>query len=1698
MNCKLYGDECTFVFHNDKRKPYPKEYIDALHSRIRILENLLAESKIPLTTLQLGGRRNAIKDIKLSRTAEAKSNTDPSQQISLSDSANPSSVDAAATIPSSSTTNKLEDTTSKELQTITSTNPRPSWKYIQKLSGRLGHLSMTENGLRYFGPISNLHLLSSIVWTRQPCIDLESKGRKAIEDACIEYNYDPNTLDHLLNLYWTWHHPFLAVTDKTLFLRDMDLYENKGVRNPSAVKFYSPLLLNAMLSLASLLDDSYNGHLYHIKARILLDIEIENPQITTVQAAALMGLYEMVCDRDTRGFIYSGIAMRMAVDLGYHLDQSVWIERGLLSREEVYMRSVTFWGCFVSERLVSFSLGRPSSLSIADVTLERPVDPDEEPSEANEKNSKSGSNAENKKALENNNTKGPSSLQKNSGTSNPTNAAAHQPYKPDGAKDTWVPYVAPDVELPKIWKEFTALTDLQKTNVYLIKLIEIISEIQEVIYSDNDPKSLPKLWAFASETHVKLSKWITTLPSPLLCSANSQRPIISHIVLLHLLYHSALIYLHRPFLLMPTNSAAADSSSSQPDKFPEINVFAADHATDICREAALGITNLLSRYDHSWYTLRRIHPVAVHITFSAATIHLMNAWNDEGMNKVNATQGLKTCCESLASMGQAYETAKRSLSIITSLMNKGRNGFSDDNSLPQTRIATAIHTPIPSTPFSSALKNGNKNLPTSNSHAENLYKLLKNTEGSKLSQSSSQETAGVEKPEGKNYTYSKDNEDQAMLDAHSAEDSKPKIDPEKPTASLPSNDLESVTFDSNDFHSNLNTLSLNYNNSQSDLLFDFHDSGSKVATSFARFQPDYPTIASALEAVSKDYTESTIPMATGTSLIETTWKPMLSRNIDRYRAKLQEKGYCSFDNGEMGFLSENNDPEPKKASEPEKPKSATAPKPKKGKTPSTKSNQGLEKAENETSNSNKSSPTDSFPHPFNDNSFSTSSALNSIDSTSLNNPEMSRTQHGRSQSVSNAKLSFSRDPTDPISAFDDSRRNSYSNASSSTIPSSSVDITQQTKSNSSANDFSNIERQFPLGFESNIPFYGSEDFFLYAKNPMLHHNIMNNENNAEAPSGSSSNPANRKSGKVDESRNSPTNFFQQHGSKTFDYYNNSSSPQQYYELKDCPSTPERVRAPHHLSNSVIYGLNKAINIQQLQFQQMQLNLLKEQIKKLNVPDDDNQQNSNDRAKDVDIEALANSLTKDGDSNLSKGKGKLSRVPGDPPEQPLNQSVGGISPKTKQSTSAEGSKSYSFGHDENNSTENENTNFSDDLNPGNAKVPSSSNSNSVKSELDPEQLRLLKTQSNPTTRKAMSDLLLLTNPILTSAKKKQSFSSPSSQYNSVTPNSNGSTNNPSASPSTTGTLLNTPSVPSKPSNANNMNRKNSVNNVNFNSNNNNDGNIMNQQNNNAGGNGFTVHDLMHHFGMLFNGGNISNAFSNFGNKPSNNNGMDFNMNPGNSNNDFTFQQLFEALGGGLSGANFAQNPNNANNCQQNGLNFNNLRAMNNMGGFHRGGCDGVIGVGTDGFSNSFNNSLPNSNSDGGNLSNFSNFLYNFPTQPINPELMYTNEWRSFFQEMARNSGPNNNNNNNNRANNSTNSSHPRQHSHSHPHPHPHPQHHRHHSSVSSKSNNSNEDNEGNNEETNNSSLHNDSTQPMQKLGNNTNNNENNDYEHNEGE
>jgi Fungal specific transcription factor domain len=228
---------------------------------------------------------------------------------------------------------------------------------LQKISTQQGAITVADDGkLRYYGPTSNRHLLYEGYGKASP-------AREEKLQACAELLrahglspcVDRALRDHLIYIYFTWIDPFFHLIDRDIFLKHMELADT----DPQRCFFYSPALLYAIMAVSApntnspLLGSDVEGNGFMERARILVEQELDSAEVTTAQALALMASREAAFGRDSRGWIYCGMSLRIATDLGLHCEDPSKVEASEFSSEESRVRNTAFWGLYIYDKYVS-------------------------------------------------------------------------------------------------------------------------------------------------------------------------------------------------------------------------------------------------------------------------------------------------------------------------------------------------------------------------------------------------------------------------------------------------------------------------------------------------------------------------------------------------------------------------------------------------------------------------------------------------------------------------------------------------------------------------------------------------------------------------------------------------------------------------------------------------------------------------------------------------------------------------------------------------------------------------------------------------------------------------------------------------------------------------------------------------------------------------------------------------------------------------------------------------------------------------------------------------------------------------------------------------------------------------------------------------------------------------------------------------
>ncbi|KAG0702716.1 fungal-specific transcription factor domain-containing protein [Suillus ampliporus] len=285
-----------------------------------------------------------------------------------------------------------------------------------------GQLSLDENQeVRYHGKVSGLHLLG-----RSSRLDSRNEGGiwklpmarfwpsaktntiPAPPDEGVIISLPPLVVqDHLVDLYFTYAHPVFPVIHMGRFLREYSEWKQNsnpsspesaggtpGCASPEPSQTVTKLLLLAIFAIAARYQDDNApttvdamweaGNDYLAQARVALAQVYHSSRATTCQALLLLGHREFGIGSMEQGWLYIGMAIRMAQDLGLNRAADNWQFQGrkMFSLEENQVRKHIWWGCCIADKYSSIYMGRPVSISEGDfdTLLPDPAEYDEDSS----------------------------------------------------------------------------------------------------------------------------------------------------------------------------------------------------------------------------------------------------------------------------------------------------------------------------------------------------------------------------------------------------------------------------------------------------------------------------------------------------------------------------------------------------------------------------------------------------------------------------------------------------------------------------------------------------------------------------------------------------------------------------------------------------------------------------------------------------------------------------------------------------------------------------------------------------------------------------------------------------------------------------------------------------------------------------------------------------------------------------------------------------------------------------------------------------------------------------------------------------------------------------------------------------------------------------------------------------------------------
>ncbi|OJD40763.1 nitrogen assimilation transcription factor nit-4 [Diplodia corticola] len=362
FNCRRTGAECIIRNDDERRKPISRAYVASLTERIAVLEDLLRrKGEEPPPVIHPPRIRPGLPG---SEELHPERGNDSRQE-----SSQPPHLDNASF---SESDDGVDQSVPFLSAARTASSPRlldpsdESQSLVSQLLAPKGHLGIdqTSGSVRFFGSLMNCHLPSDKA-TASKSSEVVEHARRATKTIRL---LSQETHDHLMHLFWEHFNAVLHVIHKEAFLAD---YEH------GSPHFYSPFLHICILAVGFRYADKARPDIqrialeprestFHREAKFMLDVELERPGgIPQVQALLLLANCECSVGRDHTGWLYSGMGVRLAFDIGLHLET----RSSGLSEREVDVRHMALWACVIFDKYWSLFLGRPTAIKSSDLEV---------------------------------------------------------------------------------------------------------------------------------------------------------------------------------------------------------------------------------------------------------------------------------------------------------------------------------------------------------------------------------------------------------------------------------------------------------------------------------------------------------------------------------------------------------------------------------------------------------------------------------------------------------------------------------------------------------------------------------------------------------------------------------------------------------------------------------------------------------------------------------------------------------------------------------------------------------------------------------------------------------------------------------------------------------------------------------------------------------------------------------------------------------------------------------------------------------------------------------------------------------------------------------------------------------------------------------------------------------------------------------
>ncbi|TDL26205.1 hypothetical protein BD410DRAFT_836854 [Rickenella mellea] len=431
--------------------------------------------------------------------------------------------------------------------------------------------------------------------------------------------------DLLIALYFTYVHSVLPVIHRQTFMSEYEAskgYETSfhmGMSTPQSGPLSQDrreglqLLLLAMCTVACRYTDKeqqlpFEGRLwdadrdYSASVRRILDASYNRSSISTCQALLILAYRAGGVGSLEQSWMFLGMAIRMAQDLGLHRAADQWQRMGvdIFTPSQKQERKQVWWACIIVDKYMSINIGRPVTITDRDFDTELPLD---DPSEE---------------------------------------------------YDLWKPY-------PPVPEKSTYQPAASRTNSCFraaASLAVIVGCIIDKIYAIRSGSG-SKLTNYLRKLEVRLEKWHLALPEYLRFFSSSDKLVPPpHVLCIHIQYWCAVLLLHRKFIPNPRSS---QSESNPNDGLQYGDGNASLNSLDVCQGAVNNIATIITAHSEN-FSMKRSAAYLPAYLFSAGVMHFVTL--SVRRSDIQAQVGLQQILLALKEMEIVWPSATRARELL--------------------------------------------------------------------------------------------------------------------------------------------------------------------------------------------------------------------------------------------------------------------------------------------------------------------------------------------------------------------------------------------------------------------------------------------------------------------------------------------------------------------------------------------------------------------------------------------------------------------------------------------------------------------------------------------------------------------------------------------------------------------------------------------------------------------------------------------------------------------------------------------------------------------------------------------------------------------------------------------------------------------------------------------------------------------------